>query len=228
VSVCWRGASPAAMLRRMTRSWSRLAGVYDWQLPLERTALRVAADLVRLGPEDRVLDVGTGTAGFLRELARRQPRPRHAIGLDCSAEMLERAAPLPAGWELVQGRAQAVPFLDRSFDVVAAIYLLHLLEPLTRAAVLKEARRLLRAPGRLISVTVAPPRSAAARMLAAPILPLVLRSRGPLAGLRPLDPRDELRRAGFAIRRTVRTSRGYPSLIVLSEGDARPDDQVGQ
>jgi ubiquinone/menaquinone biosynthesis C-methylase UbiE len=211
----------------MTRTWSRLARVYDWQLPLERTALRVAADLATLEPEERVLDLGTGTAAFLRELARRHPRPRQAIGLDCSAEMLELAAPLPPGWDVVQAKAQNAPFPDRSFDVVAAIYLLHLLEPLTRAAVLREASRLLRTPGRLITVTVAPPRSAASRVLAAPIIPLVLRSRGPLAGLRPLDPRDELLRAGFSIRRAVRTSRGYPSLVVLSERRARQDNYGG-
>ena len=212
----------------MIRTWSRLARVYDLQLPLERTALRVAADLATFEPEDRVLDLGTGTAGFLSELARRDPRPRQAIGLDCSAEMLELAAALPPGWDLVQARAEKVPFPDRSFDVVAAIYLLHLLEPLTRAAVLREARRLLRAPGRLITVTVVPPRSAAARVLAAPIIPLVLRSRGPLAGLRPLDPRDELRRAGFSIRRAVRTSRGYPSLVVHSERRANQEDDGGR
>lgn len=46
--------------------WSRIAFAYDWQLALERPALRAAVDLVRPRRDDALLDVGTGTGGLLR------------------------------------------------------------------------------------------------------------------------------------------------------------------
>lgn len=208
----------------MTR-WSRLAGVYDLQLPLERAALRAAADLADPASADRVLDLATGTGGFLRELAARRRVPAEAVGIDASAAMLRRVPTLPEGWRLIQAPAERVPLADQSFDVVAAAFLMHLLDPALRRKVLGEAHRLLRPGGRFLVVTVAPPRSPPLRLLATPLLALARRSDGVLAGLRPLDPTPDLAQAGFTVRETRRTGRGYPSLVVLAvrpEPDAAP------
>lgn len=197
-------------------NWSRLAGVYDLQLPLERVALRAAVDLANPAPADRVLDLATGTGGFLRELAARPPTPVEAVGIDASASMLRRVPALPEGWRLIPAPAERVPLADQSFDLVVAAFLLHLLEPARRREVLREARRLMRPGGRLVVVTPAPPRSPALRILAAPLLALARRSSGALAGLRTLDPTSELAEAGFAVGAARRTGRGYPSLVVLA------------
>ncbi len=199
-----------------TSSWDRAARFYDLQLWLERAALGVAIDMAEIGADDRLLDIGAGTGGLLRELAKRGAAPRDAIGVDVSPKMLARAPALPAGWRLARGDAAQLRLPDRSFDVVTATYLLHLLDPGKRAAVLTEVRRVLRSRGRLVVVTVAPPRS---QMLARTLDRVFRPTRagsGVLAGLRPLDPRPDLEEAGFAVQGTRRSCRGYPSLIVAA------------
>ena len=108
-------------------------------------------------PGDRLVDLATGTGLLLRRLAAAPVRPRAAIGVDRSAGMLAHVGELPAGWSTLNADARAVPLPDGSADVVTCAYLLHLLDPADRAAVLAEARRLLahrraRSP-RLVVVT---------------------------------------------------------------------------
>src|SRR5215207_4546104 len=84
-----------------------LGRLYEWQLPLERQALAVAAELAAVEPGERLLDVATGTGGLPRELAARGARPREAVGLDRSASMLAvAAARLPPGWSLLLADAK--------------------------------------------------------------------------------------------------------------------------
>jgi SAM-dependent methyltransferase len=88
----------------------------------------------------RVLDVGCGDGELGRQLAGSSCR---WIGLDLSPTLLARA-PAP----VVRGHAAALPFPDRAFDGVAALWMLyHLAEP-GRAVV--EAFRVLR-PGGLLA-----------------------------------------------------------------------------
>lgn len=192
--------------------WGGVAALYDLQLPLERPALRTALDLADPLPQERLLDLGTGTAGVLRELARRHARPARVIGIDVSREMLARAPALPDGWELRLADARSLPFDDESFDVVTAAYLLHIVEETARPQIVRECARVLRAGGRLVTVTPAPPRS----LLFARFLSVTGRPSGPFAGLRPLDPRPELSGCGFSVTGVRRVLRGYPSLCVLA------------
>lgn len=196
--------------------WDRLARIYNWQLWLERPALRALLEVLNVDQEERVLDVGTGTAALLRELARRPRPPKRAIGLDSSAEMLARAVRLPPGWELVEGNAESLPFDDASFDVTTAAYLLHTLNEEERASVLGELRRVLRPGGRLGLVTVAPPRSSLGKGLSGPIRAAARHSGGVLVGLRPLDPVPELIASRLQVSARRRVGRGYPSLCVVA------------
>lgn len=205
-------------------TWSRVAHFYDLQLRLERPALDAAVELAGAQREDRLLDVATGTAGLLRRLARCPARPDRAIGVDASRAMLARAPDLPSRWGLQQADASALPFPDASFDVATACYLLHTLEVPTRQQVLGEVARVLRAGGRLVTVTPTEPRGRAARALAAPLIALARRSSGLLAGLRPLDPTDELIGAGFAVRSVRHVAGGYPSMCVLAERAEAEED----
>ncbi len=76
-----------------------LARVYQWSVPLERDALRLALQLADVQRGERVLDVATGTGALLRELAPHNPSnayPGLLIGVDRSRSMLSVASVLPA------------------------------------------------------------------------------------------------------------------------------------
>lgn len=193
--------------------WDRVAARYDLQLGRERAALDAAIALAEPRPEDRLLDLGTGTGGLLRRLADGPSAPREAIGIDASRTMLGQAPSLPDGWRLVQGDAARLPFPAESFDVVTAAYLLHVVAPAERAAILVEARRVLRPDGRLVCVTVSPPRP---RLVGCLVSAALSDPPAGLVGLRPLDPRPDLEATGFEARRGRRARDGYPSLVVLA------------
>jgi ubiquinone/menaquinone biosynthesis C-methylase UbiE len=185
-----------------------LGRAYDWQLPLERRPLATAADLAAPGESERLLDVGTGTGGLLRELSRRSARPAEVVGIDRSATMLEVASRgLPAAWRLLPGDATNLPFPDRRFDVVTACYLLHLLDREGRARTITEIARVMRESARVVTVTVE-----SRRPVSRTALTLLPRS----SGLHPLDPRDELAAAGLEPLRAVFVRGGWPSLCVLA------------
>lgn len=198
-------------------AWDRAANLYDFQLLLERAAIDQGLELVPILADDRVLDLGTGTGAVLARLAARAGGPREALGVDRSASMLAAARDLPHAWRLQRADATALPFPTDSFDVVIAAYLLHLLDPPGRRAVIAEAARVLRPGGRLIAITIDAPRSPALALVFAPVAAIARRSHGIMAGLRVLDPRPELTDGGFCVKAVRRTGRGYPSLVVVAE-----------
>lgn len=187
--------------------------MYDWQLALERRALVAAVDLLAPRRDDALLDLGTGTGGLLRELSHRPQRPDLVTGLDSSAAMLAQAPALPAGWTLQQADARRLPFEDGQFTAVTAAYLLHVVAPADRRAMIAQCRRVLRPDGRLVLVTPAWPRTRVGRILYAPLAAAATgHVAGPARGLAPYDPRPELARGGFEITAAVHIGRGYPSI----------------
>ncbi|MDX6488972.1 MAG: demethylmenaquinone methyltransferase / 2-methoxy-6-polyprenyl,4-benzoquinol methylase [Gaiellaceae bacterium] len=107
------------------------------------------------GPGDRVLDVATGTGAVARELIRRHGCT--VVGLDQSPEMLAEARRrLGEDVELVEGRAEDMPFADASFDALTFTYLLRYVDD--PAATLKELARVVRVGGTIASLEFAVPR----------------------------------------------------------------------
>jgi len=197
--------------------WSRVAPLYRWQMMLEQPALAQAIALAAPQRLDRVLDLGTGTAGMLERLAQAAEPPEFAVGVDSSQEMLAHAPRLPLRWQLLCGEARDLPFEDDSFDLVTMAYLLHLIPSANRRELLSEAARVLTRRGRLVVVTPASPRSLLGRALFAPLEWRAERSAGLLAGLRSLDPRADLEAAGYAVRAVRYVDRGYRSWCVLAQ-----------
>jgi demethylmenaquinone methyltransferase / 2-methoxy-6-polyprenyl-1,4-benzoquinol methylase len=96
----------------------------------------------------RVLDVATGTGAVAAELLRRYDCS--VVGLDQSAEMLAEARRRVGGRvELFEGRAEALPFADASFDALTFTYLLRYVDD--PAATLRELARVAR-PGATIAM----------------------------------------------------------------------------
>ncbi len=201
-----------------SQSWERVSGRYDRQLWLERPAVRAALDLARPRADDRLLDLGTGTGVVLRELAERPGRPRRAVGVDASAAMLARVAALPDGWSVCRGDVRALPFGAGEFDVAIASYVLHVLPDAALAMAVAELARVLLPGGRLVTVTPVVPARGVLRPVAVAVAAMGRRAPGWVGGLRELDPRQALEKAGFRLIRARSLRRGYPSLCVLAQG----------
>ena len=84
-----------------------------------------------------ILDIGCGDGAFLKAIAARGCR---AHGLDTDPAAIERLH--AEGVAADTGRAEALPFADRSFELVAFSYTTHHLADLPRA--LNEALRVAR------------------------------------------------------------------------------------
>lgn len=199
-------------------TWDAHATRYARQERFEARAIAAALRLADPGPQDRLVDLATGTGVLLRALAERNPRPAVAVGVDHSDGMLSQVGRLPAGWRVTQGDARNVPLPDEDADVVTCCYLLHLLGAEDRGRVLGEARRLLRpGPGsRLLIVTVwADPGPLRGRVVSGLLRGLAQARPAAWGGLMPLDPAAELAAAGLiATHRIVLSRGGYPSLVL--------------
>ena len=107
-----------------------------------------------LRPGNLVLDVCTGTAGVAMEIANHHDG--RIVGLDVSHLMLEaglRAVEkksLDGRVQLIQGRAEHLPFPDETFDAVVFTYLLRYVQD--PDATIRELSRVLKPGGELLSL----------------------------------------------------------------------------
>ena len=89
----------------------------------------------------RILDVGCGTGRGLAEFA---DEAAFAVGVDASLDMLSMASQKVAGnprTGLAHAVAQALPFADSTFDVVASLNFLHLFSLETQHEMVQEMKR---------------------------------------------------------------------------------------
>ncbi len=107
---------------------------------------------IAVGPDQRVLDVATGTGMVAAELIRQTGC--RVVGVDQSDEMLLGARARLAGdpalaerLELVRGQAEQLPFADGEFDALTFTYLLRYVDD--RAATMRELARVVRPGGRI-------------------------------------------------------------------------------
>jgi demethylmenaquinone methyltransferase / 2-methoxy-6-polyprenyl-1,4-benzoquinol methylase len=112
---------------------------------------------VEAGPEDRVLDVATGTGSVALELLRRKRCA--VVGLDQSSQMLAVARErLPPNVELIEASAESLPFADSSFDGLTFTYLLRYVDD--PGATLRELARVVRSGSTIASLEFAVPEGA--------------------------------------------------------------------
>jgi ubiquinone/menaquinone biosynthesis C-methylase UbiE len=112
--------------QRDIAAFTRRAPSYEqgWLGRLHREIADRTVDLLlRCEPSPRhLLDVGCGTGYLVRQLADRAPRGAECLGVDPSPAMIEIAASSgPDGqMRFSTGVAEALPFLDDSFDWVVS------------------------------------------------------------------------------------------------------------
>lgn len=105
--------------------------------------------VIRAG--DRVLDVACGTGALARSALERVGPDGKVAGLDPNQDMLAVARRRISGIEWREGKAEAIPFPDASFDAVVSQFGFMFFED--RAGALREMMRVLR-PGRRLAVAV--------------------------------------------------------------------------
>jgi demethylmenaquinone methyltransferase / 2-methoxy-6-polyprenyl-1,4-benzoquinol methylase len=135
-----------------------------------------------VGPNARVLDVATGTGAVALELVRQHGCS--VVGIDRSPEMLAVARRrvsdrrLGARIELHEGRAEALPFPDGSFDGLTVTYLLRYVDD--PAATISELARVVRPGGTMALLDFGVPQAHVARALWELYVRFVLPSAGRL------------------------------------------------
>lgn len=140
--------------------FDRIAGVYDLMNSVMTAGMhhrwrRRAADLARIGPGDRVLDVATGTGDLAVELAGRVAPGGSVIGSDFSEEMLDRARVKEPGIEWEWANAMELPYEDAGFDAVTVGFGARNFSDLDRG--LSEMVRVTRPGGRVVVLEITTP-----------------------------------------------------------------------
>lgn len=133
---------------------------------------RFEIDLLPDAAPRRILEVGCGTAELLRFAGARFPQAA-LTGLDPDAAALSRARrkleEAGRSADLVEGRAESLPFPDGSFDLVLSSLMLHHLDTATKVQALAEWRRVIDPRGLLLLVDFGVPRSLLAKVLLWPL-----------------------------------------------------------
>jgi SAM-dependent methyltransferase len=114
-----------------------------------RANARLAADIADVSATDRVVDIGCGPGGAVREAARRGAR---ATGVDPAPVMLRlaRAFTRDTGIRWIEGTAESVPLSDGAATVVWSLATVHHWKDLGSG--LGQARRVLVPDGRLVAI----------------------------------------------------------------------------
>jgi demethylmenaquinone methyltransferase / 2-methoxy-6-polyprenyl-1,4-benzoquinol methylase len=137
--------------------FDRVARVYDLMNSVMTAGLHHrwrarAADLARVAPGSRALDVATGTGDLAIELA---SRGAEVTGLDFSEPMLELARGKAPEIEWVQGNALELPYGDGEFAAVTVGFGARNFSDLGRG--LAEMARVTRPGGRVVVLEITTP-----------------------------------------------------------------------
>jgi len=148
------GTLPDNQVRAM---FDRIARVYDVMNSVMTAGMhhrwrRRAAELARVGPGSRALDVATGTGDLAIELAR---RGAEVTGSDFAPAMLEIARRKAPGLQFEEGDALELAYPDASFDAVTVGFGARNFGDLDRG--LAEMARVTRPDGRVVVLEITTP-----------------------------------------------------------------------
>ena len=141
--------------------FDRIARVYDLMNSVMTAGLHHrwrerAADLVRVGPGARALDVACGTGDLALELARRVGPSGEVVGSDFSEAMLERARGKSGAVRWEWANALELPYEDDRFDAATVGFGARNFSDLDRG--LSEMARVVKPGGRVVVLEITTPR----------------------------------------------------------------------
>jgi demethylmenaquinone methyltransferase / 2-methoxy-6-polyprenyl-1,4-benzoquinol methylase len=137
--------------------FDRIAGLYDTMNSVMTAGLHHrwrsrAADLARVGPGSRALDVATGTGDLAIELRR---RGAEVVGSDFSEGMLARAREKAGDVRWEHGNALALPYGADEFDAATVGFGARNFSDLARG--MAEMARVVRPGGRVVVLEITTP-----------------------------------------------------------------------
>jgi demethylmenaquinone methyltransferase/2-methoxy-6-polyprenyl-1,4-benzoquinol methylase len=143
--------------------FDRIAAVYDRMNAVMTAGMHHhwrarAADLARVGPGDRALDVATGTGDLAVELAGRVGPGGEVVGLDFAEQMLAIARRKAPAIRFEQGNALALPYEDAGFAACTVGFGARNFDDLARG--LAEMARVTRPGGRVVVLEITTPQRA--------------------------------------------------------------------
>jgi ubiquinone/menaquinone biosynthesis C-methylase UbiE len=99
----------------------------------------------------RILDIGCGSGGFLREFVKYGARPKNLYGIDLLEERIEKARELNPGIDFRCGDASNLPYEDHFFDIVMQFTVFtSILDSGMKQKIASEMLRVLKADGTII------------------------------------------------------------------------------
>jgi demethylmenaquinone methyltransferase/2-methoxy-6-polyprenyl-1,4-benzoquinol methylase len=152
-----QGTLESGQVRAM---FDRIAGVYDLMNGVMTAGLHHrwrarAADLARVAPGERVLDVATGTGDLAVELKRRVGPAGEVVGSDFSEKMLEHARAKEPGVRWEWADAMELPYADGEFAAATVGFGARNFGDLARG--IAEMRRVVRPGGRVVVLEITTP-----------------------------------------------------------------------
>jgi demethylmenaquinone methyltransferase/2-methoxy-6-polyprenyl-1,4-benzoquinol methylase len=179
VNAAGRGTLAEPQVEAM---FDRIASVYDLMNSVMTAGMHQrwrerTADLARVGPGSRALDVATGTGDLAIALA---ARAADVVAVDFAEKMLEIARRKAPGLEFRSGNALALEFADDSFDAATVGFGARNFDDLDRG--LAEMARVVKPGGRVVVLEITtpqrPPLSWFFRMWFDTVVPLIGRVAG--------------------------------------------------
>jgi ubiquinone/menaquinone biosynthesis C-methylase UbiE len=146
--------------KRMKDLYDLLSFAHDFFTRYEESTRKRALVMAEVREGFKVLEVGCGTGKTLIEFAKKVTPAGEVCGLDISPKMIGKTRKLLLChylWgkaHLVLGDATHCPLRDAAFDLVFNSYMLDLIDAPMIPKVLSEFRRLLKATGRLVLVSL--------------------------------------------------------------------------
>ena len=131
-----------------TLNYDKMADTYARHRKVNLPVLKELKRKWKASPESKILEIGCGTGNHLKSLVKEAGCK--GWGIDPSPEMI-RHAQADTNTHFSEGKAEALPFQGRLFDLVFSVNVVHFVTD--TSAYLREAYRVLKPNGLLCTVT---------------------------------------------------------------------------